>query len=92
LRDRPGLVPRVAQDRQRRADLGERQFGGALDRCRADRVGGLRGAVGQQLLRDQAAEGVPDHDRPDRELGKVAGIAGGELGEVGVVTPELEKL
>jgi hypothetical protein len=56
-------VRRVAQGRQRRAQLGQGQREDALDLSRVDRDGGDAEILAEELLGKQAAEGVPDDDR-----------------------------
>ena len=56
-------VGRVAQDRQRSTDLGQRQRQHALDLGRVDRHRSRGEVLTQELLGQKTAERVPDDDR-----------------------------
>ena len=78
---RDGLVRvgGVLEDRQRRAQRGQRQRQHALDLRGVDRDRGRAEVLAEQLLGDHAAERVPDDDRPGRQLVDDVGVVRGDV-------------
>jgi hypothetical protein len=74
----------VAQGGQGGAELGQRQREDALDLCGVDGDGGGADALAEQLLGDQAAEGVPDDDRAGVEGVDDLGVVSGGVVDAGV--------
>ena len=72
-------VRRVAQGREARSQLGEREREHALDLCRIDGDGCRTDALAEELLGEQSSEGVPDDDRRLVETGDDPGVVLGDL-------------
>ena len=84
----------IAQRGQTGPQLRERQRQHALDLCGVDRDGGRGQVLTEQLLGDEAAEGVSDDDRwrlePVDDVGVVAdGVVDPDVGDVLGVRPRL---